>query len=133
VWTVRPPNARAVDSKNPPSLSVSVWIASCTSNPSQTSIAVRMFAGVAPQSSWIFRPAAPATICSDSASGSAPEPLPRKPVFTGIPSAARSMNCTPSGPGVQVVPRVPSAVPVPPPKKVVMPPARPCSACCGEM
>ena len=80
-----------------------------------------MAAGVVPQSSCSFRPQAPPTTCSISASGLAALPLPKKPTLTGSPSAACSMRARCQGPGVQVVASVPSAGPVPPPSMVVMP------------
>ena len=68
VWIVRPPIARIVCSKNPDSLSVSVWICTCTSSSSPASSEAWMTAGIAPQSSWIFSPIAPARTCSSSGS-----------------------------------------------------------------
>ena len=80
-----------------------------------------MAAGVVPQSSCSFRPMAPASICSRSASGRLALPLPRKPRFIGKASAACSMRAMFHGPGVQVVAKVPVAGPVPPPSMVVTP------------
>jgi hypothetical protein len=80
-----------------------------------------MAAGVVPQSSCSFRPMAPASICWLSASGRLALPLPRKPRFIGKASAACSMRWMFSGPGVQVVAKVPVAGPVPPPSMVVTP------------
>ncbi len=89
--------------------------------------------GVVPQSSCSFSPQAPATICSSSASGLEPLPLPKKPRFTAKPSAACSIRPMCQGPGVQVVALVPSAGPVPPPSIVVTPEAMASSHCCGQM
>ncbi len=47
-----------------------------------------MAAGVEPQSSCSFSPSAPARICSRSAAGPDPLPLPRKPKFSGNASTA---------------------------------------------
>jgi hypothetical protein len=66
-------------------------------------------------------PAAPASICSISASGVDALPLPRKPKFIGRLSVASIIRCKFHAPGVHVVARVPSAGPVPPPIIVVTP------------
>ncbi len=55
------------------------------------------------------------------------------PMFTGMPSHASNSRFMFHGPGVQVVPLVPSVGPVPPPKSVVMPLVSACSACWGAM
>ena len=55
----------------------------CTSSSSATPRQVSMAAGVVPQSSWSFRPMAPAKTCSRSGSGVPQLPLPRKPRFIG--------------------------------------------------
>jgi hypothetical protein len=55
------------------------------------------------------------------------------PMFTGMSSIASSMRWMFHGPGVQVVPLVPSVGPVPPPNSVVMPLVSAASACWGEM
>lgn len=47
--------------------------------------------------------------------------LPVKPILIGKSSVDCSINCMWNGPGVQVVARVPSAGPVPPPTSVVIP------------
>ena len=60
-------------------------------------------------------------------------PLPRKPTFTGIASAALSIASMFQRPDVMVVPLEPSVGPKPPPKRVVMPLQSAASACCGEM
>ncbi len=83
MWIVLPPIASSVRSKKPDSFSVSVWIWSCTSNSSAASSEAWITAGIAPQSSWIFRPIAPARICSLSGATDEAEPLPRKPKFSG--------------------------------------------------
>ena len=68
MWIVRPSMADIVRSKKPDSLSVSVWIWTWTSSSSAASRDAWITAGIAPQSSWIFRPIAPARICSMSGS-----------------------------------------------------------------
>ena len=80
-----------------------------------------MQAGVVPQSSWILKPAAPASTCSTS--GALPEelPLPSRPKLIGSPSIDRNIISRFHGPEVIVVPLVPSVGPMPPPKKVVTP------------
>ena len=65
---VRPPMAAMVSSTNPASFSVSVWMATWTSNSSATRRQASMAAGVVPQSSCNFRPQTPARICSASGS-----------------------------------------------------------------
>ncbi len=133
VWMVRPLKAASVSSTNPDSLSVSVWMATCTSNCSATVRQQSMAAGVVPQSSCSFKPMAPASICSMSASGRLALPLPRKPRFIGNASAASSMRARCHAPGVQVVALLPVAGPVPPPIMVVMPDISASSICCGQM
>ena len=76
---------------------------------------------------------APAAICWLRASGRLALPLPRKPRFIGKASAACSMRWRFSGPGVQVVAKVPVAGPVPPPSMVVTPEYSASSICCGQM
>ena len=93
----------------------------CTSKRSATLSAASIVAGVVPQSSCSFSPIAPARICSSSAAGVAAFPLPRNPRFIGRPCVASIMRCRFHRPGVQVVARVPSAGPVPPPIIVVTP------------
>ena len=136
VWkahSVRPLVAAMVFSTKPLSLSVSLWIDTCTSCCSATSRQLSMAAGVVPQSSCSFRPIAPASTCWVSASGRLALPLPRKPRFIANASAACSISFKLAGPGVQVVAKVPVAGPVPPPNMVVMPEARASSICCGQM
>ena len=94
---------------------------------------VSMTAGVVPQSSWSFRPQAPASICFRSGFGRLPLPLPRMPTLIGRPSNAWSIRMMFHAPGVQVVAQVPVAEPVPPPINVVMPEAMAVSICCGQM
>ena len=53
--------ASIVSSTKPDSFSVSVWMATCTSYSSATRRRMSMTAGVVPQSSWTFRPQAPAS------------------------------------------------------------------------
>jgi hypothetical protein len=76
VWIVRPPMARIVSSTKPASLSVSVWMHTCTSRRSATVRQQSIAAGVVPQSSWSLRPQAPARICSSMAAGVLALPLP---------------------------------------------------------
>src|SRR5215469_16228427 len=92
-----------------------------------------MAAGVAPQSSWSFRPQAPASICSTRPAAVLALPLPKKPRLTGKESAACSIRPRCQGPGVHVVAVVPAAGPVPPPIMVVMPENNASSICCGHM
>ena len=94
---------------------------------------VSMTARVVPQSSWSFRPQAPASICSTSGLARLPLPLPRMPTLIGSPSNAWSIRMMFHAPGVQVVAQVPVAEPVPPPISVVTPLARATSICCGQM
>ena len=104
-----------VSSTKPDSFSVSVWMATWTSYSSATRSEQSITAGVVPQSSWSFRPQAPASTCSISGAGRLALPLPSRPEFTGRPSTAWSIRPMFQGPGVQVVALVPSAGPVPPP------------------
>ncbi len=122
-----------MSSTKPDSFSVSGWIATWTSCSSATRRQQSIAAGVVPQSSCSFRPRQPASTCSTSASGRLALPLPRKPRFSGIASAACSMRAMFHGPGVQVVALVPAAGPVPPPIIVVTPEHTASSHCCGEM
>ncbi len=111
--TARPSKAAIVSSTKPDSLSVSVWMHTCTSISSATVSAERSTAGVVPQSSWHLKPTAPASICSTSAALPCPWPLPRMPTLTGQPSNARSIVRMFPGPGVTVVALEPSEGPVP--------------------
>ena len=136
VWkahSVRPFVAAMVFSTKPDSLSVSLWIETCTSCSSATARQLSIAAGVVPQSSCNFSPTAPASTCWRKASGRLALPLPRKPRFIGKASAACSIIFRFSGPGVQVVAKVPVAGPVPPPIIVVMPDISDSSICCGQM
>ncbi|CAM5468848.1 hypothetical protein SFUMM280S_02910 [Streptomyces fumanus] len=92
-----------------------------------------MAAGVAPQSSWIFRPTAPPRIWEQQRSWETVLPLPSRPTLTGYASIASSIRARCQGPGVTVVALEPSAGPVPPPTRVVMPDASASSATCGQM
>ncbi len=132
-WTARPSKAAIVSSTKPDSLSVSVWMHTCTSISSATVSAERSTAGVVPQSSWHLKPTAPASICSTSAALPCPWPLPRMPTLIGQPSKARSIVRMLPGPGVTVVALEPSDGPVPPPIRVVVPLDSAAYACCGEM
>ena len=122
-----------VSSTKPASFSVSVWIATGTSNRSATARQQSIAAGVVPQSSWSLRPLAPAAICSSRGAGSLALPLPSRPQLTGSGSAASSIRAMFHGPGVQVVALVPSAGPVPPPIIVVMPLDSAWCTCCGAI
>ena len=75
---VRPLKAAIVSSTKPDSLSVSVWIITCTSWSSATDNAQSMAAGVVPQSSCSLRQEAPPSIISTSALGCEALPLPAK-------------------------------------------------------
>ncbi|MNT25028.1 hypothetical protein D3C72_1605320 [compost metagenome] len=75
--------AAMVASTKPPSLSVSVWMATWVSVASATVRQVSMACGVVPQSSCSFRPMAPASTCSVSGPAWLALPLPRKPMFIG--------------------------------------------------
>ncbi len=130
---VRPLSAWIVVSTKPLSLSVSVWIITCTSRSSATARQLSIAAGVVPQSSCSLSAAAPAWICSTRASGVAALPLAAKARFIGKASAACSMRPMCQGPGVQVVALVPVAGPVPPPSMVVTPEHKASSICCGQM
>ena len=130
---VRPAMARSVSSTNPLSLSVSVWIITCTSCSSATRRQQSMAAGVVPQSSWSFSAAAPARTISTTASGREALPLPESATFIGTESIAWSIRAMCQGPGVQVVASVPWAGPVPPPSMVVTPEWSASSICCGQI
>ncbi|OWK20254.1 hypothetical protein AJ88_32140 [Mesorhizobium amorphae CCBAU 01583] len=132
-WMVRPLIAATVFSTNPDSLSVSVWIITCTSWSSATDRQQSMAAGVVPQSSCSFSEQAPASTISSRAAGSEALPLPDRPMFIGKASKDWIMRAMCHGPGVQVVARVPCAGPVPPPSMVVMPLISASSICCGQM
>src|SRR2546426_1054665 len=130
---VRPRKARIESSTNPASLSVSVWIATCTSCSSATESAQSIAAGVVPQSSWSLSPIAPAAICSRRGSGAEALPFPRKPRLTGNASAASSIRWTFHDPDVDVVALVPVAGPAPPPAIIVGPARSPPQTGCGQM
>ena len=130
---VRPLNALMVVSTKPDSLSVSVWIATCTSISSATDRQASIAAGVVPQSSCSLSPMAPYCTCSRKGSARLTLPLPRKPRFIGNASAASSIFIICHGPGVHVVANVPVAGPVPPPIMVVTPDISASSICCGQM
>ena len=121
VWITRPAIAARVSSTNPASFRVSVWMATWTSYSSATCRDVLMDEGVAPQSSWIFSPIAPARICSAMGEMDEPWPLPSSPKFMGNSSKERSMLWMFHSPGVMVVALEDSLGPVPPPIMVVIP------------
>ena len=136
VWKaciVRPPIALIVFSTNPLSLSVSVWIITCTSNSSATFKQQSIAPGVVPQSSWSFREEARAVTCSLRASGRLAFPFPAKDKFIGKASADCSIFPMFQGPGVHVVASVPCAGPVPPPNMVVSPEWSASSICWGQI
>ena len=118
---VRPLIAAMVFSTKPDSLSVSVWIITCTSISSATVRQQSMAAGVVPQSSCNFSAQAPPLTISTSPSGREALPLPDRPKLMGNASSACNIRPMCQGPGVQVVASVPCAGPVPPPSIVVMP------------
>ena len=132
-WMLRPLNAATVSSTKPDSLSVSEWIATCTSIFSATDRQTSIALGVVPQSSCSLRPIAPALTISTSGPAAEALPFPKKPRFIGRPSAASSIRAICHGPGVQVVAEVPAAGPVPPPSIVVTPECSASSTCCGQM
>ena len=82
---------------------------------------MRIAAGVVPQSSWTLSPAAPASICSTSGA------VPRRVALAEDADVDRQTLEGPQhhrdvpGPGVMVVPLVPSVGPMPPPNSVVTP------------
>ena len=80
-----------------------------------------MAAGVAPQSSWILNPTAPPRSWACMASRETVLPLPSRPMLTGSASRPSNIRARCQAPGVTVVALVPSAGPVPPPTRVVMP------------
>ncbi len=129
----RPPIASIVDSTKPASLSVSVWMATCTPDSSATRRQASIAAGVVPQSSCSLNPPAPAASCSRSPSMETVLPLPSSSTLTGDPSIAASIRPRFHAPGVTVVALLPSAGPVPPPMSVVSPEASAVSVNCGQM
>jgi hypothetical protein len=133
VWMVRPLKAASVVSTKPDSLSVSVWIATCTSISSATVRQQSMAAGVVPQSSCSLRPMAPARTCSRSGFGQASVALAEEAEVhrEGLGRLEHALDVP--GPGVQVVAKVPVAGPVPPPSMVVTPDISASSICCGQM
>jgi len=112
---------------------VSVWIATCAPDASATRRQVSIAAGVAPQSSWILNPAAPARSCSHRASSWVVLPLPSRAKFTGHGSRASNIRARCQAPGVTVVALVPSAGPVPPPIRVVTPEPSASWIDCGQI
>lgn len=82
-WIERPAMAASVSATNPASLSVSVWMASWAPVSSQTPRQASITAGVAPQSSWILNPSAPARSWECMASRDIVLPLPSSPMLTG--------------------------------------------------
>ena len=70
-------------STKPDSLSVSVWIATCTSISSATARQLSMAAGVVPQSSCSFRPMTPGRDLLPSGLRRLALPLPSRPKFIG--------------------------------------------------
>ena len=129
----RPAMAASVDSTKPASLRVSVWMAACTPDSSQTRRQASMAAGVVPQSSCSLKPDCTARSCSHIASAETVLPLPSRATFTGHASSASSIRARCQAPGVTVVALVPSAGPVPPPMIVVIPAPRASSRICGQM
>ncbi len=128
----RPAMAARVSSTKPASFNVSVWMASWAPLDSHTVRQASMAAGVAPQSSWILKPTTPARSWSRIESVLTVLPLPSSPMLTGEKSSASKMRARCQAPGVIVVALVPSAGPVPPPTKVVIPDASASSTSCGQ-
>ena len=94
-WTERPANAASVPSTESTSLRPSVWIASWTSWRSQTSSAVRIWAGPAPTSSWIFSAAPPARRPSSTRSAREEEPRTKSAALIGVSSSAAQVVARP--------------------------------------
>ncbi len=130
----RPLKAAIVSSTKPDSLSVSVWIATWTSCRSATVQAVvdrrRRRAPVLVQ---LQAAGAGLDLLLERAPAGWRCPCPGSRGSSGRrrPPAA-SRGCA-TGPGVQVVAKVPVAGPVPPPSIVVTPLASASSICCGQM
>lgn len=129
----RPAIAARVSATNPASFSVSVWTASWAPLSSQTRRQASIAAGVAPQSSWILKPRAPARSWSCMETVLTVLPLPSRPMLSGRSSIAANIRARCQLPGVMVVALVPSAGPVPPPTSVVMPEESASSASWGQM
>ena len=110
-----------------------MWIATCTPASSATRRQASIAAGVEPQSSCSLKPPTPARACSRIPSPETVLPLPSSSTLTGWTSIASSISRIAHGDGVQVVARVPSAGPVPPPISVVIPAATASSTICGQM
>ncbi|GAA3033723.1 hypothetical protein GCM10020000_08730 [Streptomyces olivoverticillatus] len=87
--------------------------------------------GGGPQSSWILKPTAPARSWARMESYEVVLPLPSRPMLRGYTSIASNIRARCQEPGVMVVALLPSAGPVPPPSRVVMPEARASSAAWG--
>ena len=82
----------------------------------------RIAAGVAPQSSWILKPAAPARICSTSGARPRAVALAQEAeVDRAGPRRPAASRARFHGPGVMVTPLVLSVGPMPPPHSVVTP------------
>ena len=88
---------------------------------------------VAPQSSCILNPPAPAASSSTNVSPLLSLALPKNSQLIGNPSIASIIFLMFQGPGVHVVAFVPSAGPVPPPTYVVMPLPMAWYTCCGDI
>ena len=136
VWkahSVRPLVAAMVSSTKPLSLSVSLWIATWVSVSSATSGSCR-----SPPASCPSPRAASGRSRRRRSAGSGPRagsrcPCPGSPGSSGRPRPPAACGAMFSGPGVQVVAKVPVAGPVPPPSMVVMPLVSASSICCGQM
>ena len=115
VWTVRPSIASIESSTYPPSFSESVCMDICTSYSSATLSPVSSDACVAPQSSCILNPPAPAASSSTKVSFLLSLAFPKNSQLIGRPSVDSIIFLMFHGPGVHVVALVPSAGPVPPP------------------
>ncbi|SLI02253.1 Uncharacterised protein [Mycobacteroides abscessus subsp. abscessus] len=129
----RPAMAARVSSTKPASFKVSECSATCTPEASATRRQASIAAGVEPQSSCSLKPEAPARNCSHMAASLTVLPLPSSAMFSGQWSVASSIRARCQAPGVTVVALLPSAGPVPPPMRVVMPPPSASSISCGQM
>ena len=120
-WMVRPLKAAMVSSTKPLSLSVSVWIITCTSKlVGDARGSCRSSRASCPSPRAASAQQAPARTISSSGAGREALPLPASARFIGKSSNAPIMCMMCQAP-VQVVASVPCAGPVPPPSIVVMP------------
>ena len=133
-WIVRPAIAASVSSTKPASLSVSVWIATCTPVASATRRQASIAAGRgAPVLVQLEAARRRPRSCSHSASCGDGVALAEQRDVDRPGSSASSIRARCQAPGVTVVALVPSAGPVPPPMIVVMPAASASSTICGQI